>query len=174
MTGVRSGGVVAVVVFSLVLSACGGGNSSDATAGMTGVATDPVPVAAGAPEVQSVDLTCDLGVTAQVSNTVGAPTDVLVIWSPLGTRGVDFASYIITLTSADGSIVRQAAKKLYAAGDSPTQFVYDLQSAQQTNIETTDEDLSRIDFPDALTGVTGQWKATGVVNVDGADKVICS
>lgn len=110
--------------------------------------------------------------------------DVSVAWSENdstpGEEPVEYISYILTITSADGQKSKQLAKKMYVNGETPSQFIYDASTIGQTNLpvdggaDPTNVNDAVLNFPGALDGIGPDWKADGVISIDGQDALTCS
>lgn len=155
----------------LALAGCNAGNNS----GGGGKSPSESSSASSAATVKSMSLTCTGGAVTSVSlgNSEHDPSRITAAWG--GTApAVSNVSYILVLSSADGSVSRQAAFKRIIDTGEIYQFLYDLGTNQQTNIEPPDASQAPAIFPGALAGVSGDWTAKGVVSVDGQDEISCA
>lgn len=158
----------------LALAGCGGSDSDSGRTSSPSTETRTTEAASGNPSViMGRTLTCTGGGPAKViyGNSHEAPLDLIVGWEGEA-YGSSSVSYILIIEG--GGITRQAALKRIVGTGEIVQFLYDLSTNEQTNIDPPDASQEVMKFPGTLAGVDGSWQARGVVSVDGQDTVSCA
>lgn len=164
--------VAAALIASIGLAGCGG--SSGSSESESSQESSTTAAASGNPSLlRGRELTCTgdgISLTVTYGNTREAPLDLVAGW--LGEAdGATSVSYILTI--AANGVQRQAAFKRIVGTGEIFQFLYDLNSSQQTDIKPPDASQAAMVFPNALAGVDGDWSVSGVVSVDGQDLIAC-
>lgn len=99
--------------------------------------------------------------------------DAVVTWEGKLTRGRQFNGFYIN-ASGGNDVARQLGKKLYTDGSAPEQFIFDMGSARQQNLESDGSTLIDLQFPSAFAGMGVNVKLDGAVTADGVDREKCT